>query len=623
MNTLLANTAYFRALCNILTMLNRISTVLFCTILVSMLQGQVTTISDDFEGNGTISTWFGDDCQINTSFANPYMGAANPSATVLRYGDVGGSFANVRFTNEEKFNLNSGSTFSIKIYVPSASLSGSSPNQVSLKLQNADLAQPWVTQTEIIKPISLDTWQTVVFDFSSGEHINLDPNSPAPLQRLDLDRVVIQVNGENNNNAVIAFVDDLTYDGTLGYDPDESNSVFDELVWSDEFENDGPVDASKWHHQTQLPNSFGWFNGELQHYTDRTDNSFVQAGELHIVAKRENFDDQGLLREFTSARLNSKFAFTNGRVEVRAKLPQGGGTWPAIWMLGKNITEAGGYWASQYGDTPWPACGEIDIMEHWGWNQNYVSSALHTPSSFGGTVNVGGTTLGDVTADYHIYGMEWTETEIRFTVDGVVFYTYAPAVQNGDTWPFTADQYILLNVAMESSTDAAFQESEMIIDYVRVYQEEPLPSDEVSATFTVNINSLDTSAVDAVYLSGSFNGWCGDCDVMTHLGDGLWSLERIVPMNQDIFYHFIADGSLSLSEYFDAEDACAGLSGAMGQQRQASIGSSDIVLDAVCFGSCGPCDLSGTCITDLNGDGITNVNDLLILISQYGDECGE
>ena len=249
-------------------------------------------------------------------------------------------------------------------------------------------------------------------------------------------------------------------------------SNYTELVWSDEFNVDGAVDPTKWYHQTILPNGVGWFNGELQHYTDRTDNSYVDNGSLYIVAKKENFTDQGQTKQYTSARLNSKFAFTNGRVEVRAKLPMGIGTWPAIWMLGKNINENGAYWQTQgFGTTNWPDCGEIDIMEHWGSNQNYVQSALHTPSSFGATVNHGGLLASNVSSTFHEYSMEWSEDEIVFSLDGVVYYTYSPPNQNMSTWPFVAEQFLLLNIAIEPSIDPNFSSSPMVIDYVRVYQE--------------------------------------------------------------------------------------------------------------------------------------------------------
>jgi hypothetical protein len=102
----------------------------------------------------------------------------------------------------------------------------------------------------------------------------------------------------------------------------------------------------------------------VQHYTNRLDNSFVSNGNLHIVAKRETFTDQNVTKLFTSARLNSKFAFTYGRVDIRAKAPNAQGTWPALWLLGRNINEDGGFFDAVYGNTNWPACGEIDIMEH-------------------------------------------------------------------------------------------------------------------------------------------------------------------------------------------------------------------------------------------------------------------
>lgn len=243
------------------------------------------------------------------------------------------------------------------------------------------------------------------------------------------------------------------------------------LVWSDEFDYTGAIDSEKWHHQTLLPNGQSWYNGEIQHYTNRIENSFVSDGTLKIMAIRENFTQQGVTKEFTSARLNSKFAFTYGRVEVRARLPFGVGTWPAIWTLGQNITEPGGYFYSEFGTTPWPACGEIDIMEHWGMNQDYISSATHTPSSYGGTVNVGGRFVDNVSTEFHVYRLEWSETRLIFSVDNQVHYIYEPSEQNMETWPFDLNQYILLNVAiLPDIIPTGFTQDAMEIDYVRVYQ---------------------------------------------------------------------------------------------------------------------------------------------------------
>ena len=110
-------------------------------------------------------------------------------------------------------------------------------------------------------------------------------------------------------------------------------------------------------------------------------------------------------------------------------------------------------------------------MEHWGSNQNFVQSALHTPSSFGATVNHGGLMVNDVSNTFHTYAMEWSATEIVFSIDGFEYYTYSPSPQNMSTWPFIADQYILLNIAIENSIDPSFIQSEMVLDYIRVYQQ--------------------------------------------------------------------------------------------------------------------------------------------------------
>jgi beta-glucanase (GH16 family) len=170
------------------------------------------------------------------------------------------------------------------------------------------------------------------------------------------------------------------------------DSRFNTLVWSDEFNGNGAINSENWFHQTQLPPGGNWYGGLIQHYTNREDNSYLKNGFLSLVAKKEIFDDQGEVKQYTSARLNSKFAFNYGRIEVRAKLPTGIGTWPAIWMLNKNINEDGAYWDNQgFGTVKWPICGEIDILEHWGKNQNYVSSAVHNGSSYGYKVeNLGG-----------------------------------------------------------------------------------------------------------------------------------------------------------------------------------------------------------------------------------------
>jgi beta-glucanase (GH16 family) len=431
------------------------------------------SIQDDFEGSGTITNWIADNCNMNTSLSNPQQVSINTSSTVLEYHDIGGQYANIGFDAISNFDLSTDATFSLKIYVPSGGLTGSQPNQISLKLQDGTLGSPWTTQSEIIKPILLDQWQTVTFDFLNDAYVNFDAGSPPPTQRTDFNRIILQVNGENNTDHVLAYIDDFLYD--VATVPVSNN--FNVLVWSDEFDVDGAINSTNWHHQTQLPVGGSWYNGEIQHYTDRVDNSSVNNGNLNLIAKKETFTDQGYTKSHTSARLNSKFAFKYGKVEIRAKLPTGVGTWPAMWMLGKNINEDGGYWDNQgFGNTGWPACGEVDIMEHWGHNQNKVTSATHTPSSFGNTVNYGEQIIATASTDFHVYSLEWTSEKLVFAVDGVIHMTYNPTVKDASTWPFDAEQYILLNIAIEPSIDAAFTQDTMEIDYIRIYQDAPIQS---------------------------------------------------------------------------------------------------------------------------------------------------
>ena len=277
--------------------------------------------------------------------------------------------------------------------------------------------------------------------------------------------------------------------------------IYSDLVWSDEFDTNGPINSTKWHHQTQIPAGGSWYNGEQQHYTNLLSNSFVENGVLKIVAKREVFNNQGVTKQFTSARLNSKFAYTYGRVDIRAKVPTNQGTWPALWLLGKNITEPGGFFAATHGTTSWPACGEIDIMEHGitpSRPAGYIQSALHTPSSFGNTVNHGGTIANNLGNSFHVYSMNWSPNQITFLLDGVAFYTYNPAVKNASTWPFTADQYLLLNIAMggvAGNIPSNFSQATMEIDYVRVYQN-TTPDTQSPTNFTATVGTVTSSSIE-------------------------------------------------------------------------------------------------------------------------------
>ena len=295
------------------------------------------------------------------------------------------------------------------------------------------------------------------------------------------------------------------------YSYSQVDVVYSNLVWSDEFSTNGPVNPSNWFHQTQLPDGVSWFSGEVQHYTNRIENSSVNAGILSITAIKENFTDQGITKEYTSARLNSKFAFKYGRIDVRAKVPIDTGTWPAIWMLGKNINENGAYFDATYGTTNWPACGEIDMMEHGIFQSqpvNYIQSTLHTPSSFGNSVNNGGTIASDLQNNYHIYSMNWSPFQISFLLDNVLYYTYNPTVKDANNWPFNEEQYLLLNIAMGGTAGtipSSFTQASMNIDYVRVYQN-TLVDTQNPTNFTATIGAVTGSTIELLLNANDNSG---------------------------------------------------------------------------------------------------------------------
>lgn len=228
-----------------------------------------------------------------------------------------------------------------------------------------------------------------------------------------------------------------------------------QLLWSDEFNTDGLPNPSNWGYDTG--NNNGWGNNELEYYTNRQDNAYVSSGTLKIVLKKEAY--QGF--NYTSARLLSKgkFSFKYGRVDIRAKLPSGGGTWPALWMLGDNISSVG-----------WPACGEIDIMEHVGNQLNKIFGTLHHPNHSGGNADGGTVNISNATTEFHVYSLDWSPTQIKFFVDNQLFYTFA----NNSSLPFNQNFFFIMNIAMGGNfggaVDPNFTSSAMEVDYVRVYQ---------------------------------------------------------------------------------------------------------------------------------------------------------
>ncbi|WP_075343695.1 glycoside hydrolase family 16 protein [Tenacibaculum agarivorans] len=234
--------------------------------------------------------------------------------------------------------------------------------------------------------------------------------------------------------------------------------VFNTLLWEDDFTTNGTPDPTKWTYDIGTGVN-GWGNNEVQYYTDRADNVVVDNGNLVITAKRENLSGSN----FTSARLKTEglFDFKYGRVEVRAKLPAGAGTWPAIWMLGSNFSTVG-----------WPFSGEIDIMEQTGTDKNTVLATCHWQDTASNTKAdfSQNTSITNATSEFHLYTLEWTETSISMYLDNVKYYE----LTNASVLPFNENFFLILNVAMGGTLggaiDASFSEATMEIDYVRVYQ---------------------------------------------------------------------------------------------------------------------------------------------------------
>jgi beta-glucanase (GH16 family) len=255
------------------------------------------------------------------------------------------------------------------------------------------------------------------------------------------------------------------------------------LVWSDEFDKPGLPDATKWAYETGFIR-----NNEQQYYTrERKENARVENGVLVIEARKEHFSNPDFdpaakssgrrnrgreFAEYTSASLTTrgKTNWTGGRIEVRAKLPAGRGTWPAIWTLGANARQVG-----------WPACGEIDIMEFVGQEPGVIHANVHTRKYNHVQKNGKGDQIKIPNASevFHVYALEWDADHLDFFVDDHKYFTYLNEKSGSDAWPFDKDEYLILNLAIggawggQKGIDDAIFPQQYLIDYVRVYQKPP------------------------------------------------------------------------------------------------------------------------------------------------------
>lgn len=256
--------------------------------------------------------------------------------------------------------------------------------------------------------------------------------------------------GTKTYNILITAFDGLKYFSTT-----KSLVVFvaTTQIWADEFDVDGAPNSSKWGYDL---GSGGWGNNEPQYYTNRADNVIVQGGILKIITKKENYGGSS----YTSARLKTsgKFSFKYGKVEIRAKMPSAAGTWPALWMLGDNI-----------GTVNWPACGEIDIMEHLGNQLNKIYGTLHYTGHSGASGDSSNTIISNAATEFHVYSLDWRADSIKFYVDNQLFKTFI----NSANLPFNQNFFIIINCAIGGdfggAIDPNFVSSTFEVDYIRVY----------------------------------------------------------------------------------------------------------------------------------------------------------
>jgi beta-glucanase (GH16 family) len=251
---------------------------------------------------------------------------------------------------------------------------------------------------------------------------------------------------------------------TVGFNYDEEMLAY-ELVWSDEFDYIGAPDPRKWENEV---GGHGWGNNELQYYS-KSGNVYVDSGKMIITAKLEEAGG----RKVTSTRIRTanKGDWVYGKIEVKAKIPAGLGTWPAIWMLPTD---------RRYGG--WPASGEIDIMEHVGYNPDVLVMSIHTESynHVKNTQKSKSVKQSGMMGEFHVYAIEWLPDKIKFFYDGELQYTYNPcAYKENPTykeWPFDRRFHLLINLAFGGNWGGARGVNYDIlpvdyeIDYVRVYQ---------------------------------------------------------------------------------------------------------------------------------------------------------
>ena len=382
--------------------------------------------------------------------------------------------------------------------------------------------------------------------------------------------------------------DEEQNDGII--DQDEIGFSQWKQVWADEFDGE-TIDESKWNKLRWRP---GWVNNEQQAYTDRDTNLYLEDGYLVIQGLTEpgyygtDYTGTAYNADYTSGRVNTDDkVWTYGRFDIRAKLPKGNGSWPAIWMLGENISSIG-----------WPNCGEIDIMEHVGFDGGRIHGSIHTEdyNHANNTQKSGATFIETATDSFHIYSLEWSPTYLRYLIDNIsYFFVYNDS--NGDVakWPFDEPEYIILNLAIggdwggAQGIDPSAFPMKMLVDYVRVFKMSENFSN-VQVTFQVDMKDETVSGM-GVWLSGGniSSGQPGGLEMQPVSDTSIWQTTLTLPPNSGYTYKY-RNGYYPDTWSGGWESVPDDCGEGQYNDRALSVAQLDTMIAAVCFGSCSECD---------------------------------
>ena len=364
-----------------------------------------------------------------------------------------------------------------------------------------------------------------------------------------------------------------------------------EMLWSDEFDGED-LDLSKWNRLSWRP---GWVNNELQAYTERDTNIFLESGFLVLQGLIDpgfsgtDYNGNDYNADYTSGRVNTdgKFSTTYGRFDIRAKLPKGKGSWPAIWMLGESINSIG-----------WPDCGEIDIMEHVGYDEGMIHGSIHTEeyNHMYNTQRSGSKYIENVTSTFHVYSLEWSPFYLRYLIDDEpFFFVYNDSKGDNSKWPFDDPHYIILNLAIGGDWGGVqgISTSEfpmrMMVDYVRVFKQSN-SYNNVDVTFRVNMKNENVNST-GVWLSGGNlgSGQPGGIQMTQSSDQNIWQTTLTLPPNSSYTFKY-RNGYLPNSWQGGWEVLSNDCGVGDHNDRSLSVSDTDTLLSPICFGDCVACE---------------------------------